>query len=77
MVKRVIIKITGKSVRITTAPIVTIVCSIHTSKLHPDTSLIWQVETILGTINQITNTKYEEEQAQLKMVLSTLAMLSN
>ena len=76
MVKQVIIKIIGKSVRITTAPIVTIVCSIHTSKLHPGISLILLAETILETISQITNTKCVEELALLRMRLSTQEMLS-
>ena len=76
MVNQVIIKVTGKSVQITTVHTVTIVCSIHTSKLLPDISLIWPVETILEIINQITNTKCEEEQAQLRMPPSTQAMLS-
>ena len=76
MVKQAIIKIIGRSVRITTVPIVTIVCSIHTSKLHPGISLILLAETILETISQITNTKCVEELALLRMRLSTQEMLS-
>ena len=80
MVRRVIIKTTGKSARITIALTATIGYNTYISKPRPAISLKWLTETILVTISQITNTKRttnirEEGLVLLMTHLSTQAQL--
>ena len=81
MVKRVIIKTTGRSARIITVLTATIGYSTCISKHRPAISLKWSAETILVTIDQTINTKRttsirEEGLDLLMMHLSTQAQLS-